>query len=44
MLKAQEDGEKNGNFIVEAVERSLVILVFAVKRPDVGGDEVEIIL
>jgi hypothetical protein len=44
MLETQEDSQKNRDFIIEPVEWCFVVFVFAIERPDVGGDEVEIIL
>ncbi len=44
MLKSQNDGEKDGNLIVEAIERCLIVLVFPVQGPDIGCDEIDVIL
>jgi len=44
MLEPQNNGEKDGNLIVETIERSLVVLVFLVPGPDVGRDKIDIIL
>lgn len=44
VLEAEEEGEQDGDLIVEAVERRFVVLVLAVQWPDVGGDEVEVVL
>jgi hypothetical protein len=43
-LEAEEESEEDGDLIVEAVEWCFIIFVFAVQRPDVGCDEVDIIL
>lgn len=44
MLETEQDREKNGNLIVQAVEWCFIVFVFAIQGPDVGGDQVEIVL
>lgn len=44
MLEAEEERKEDGDFIIGAVERGLVVAVFAVQWPDIGGDEVELVL
>ena len=44
VLEAEKDGQENWDLIIEAVEGRLVVFVFAIEWPDVGGDEVEVIL
>jgi hypothetical protein len=44
MLETEEQGEEDWDLIVEPVEGGFVVLVFAVQGPDIGCDEVEVIL
>jgi hypothetical protein len=44
VLKTEEESEEDGDFIVETVEWCFIIFVFPVQGPDVGCDEVDIIL
>ena len=44
VLEAEEESKEDGDFIVEAVEWCFIVLVFPVQGPDIGCDEVEIIL
>lgn len=44
MLEAKKDRQKDRNFVIEAVERSLVVFVFAVERPNIGSNEVQVVL
>jgi hypothetical protein len=44
MLQTEEDCEENRDLIVESIEWCFVVLVLAVQGPDVGGNEVKIIL
>ena len=44
MLKSQNDGKKNGNLIVKAIERSLIVLVYLVQGPNIGRDKIDVIL
>jgi len=44
MLETEEQGEEDWDLIVEPVEGGFVVLVFAVQGPDIGCDEVVVIL
>lgn len=44
VLEAEEEGEEDGDLVVEAVEGCDVVFIFAVERPDVWGYEVHVIL
>ena len=44
MLEPEEEGEEDGDFVVEAVEWGDIIFVLSVQGPDVWCDEVYIIL
>jgi hypothetical protein len=44
MLETEEQGEEDWDLIVEPVEGGFVVLIFAVQGPDIGCDEVEVIL
>jgi hypothetical protein len=44
MLETEEQGEEDWDLIVEPVEGCFVVFVSAVQGPDIGCDEVEVIL
>jgi hypothetical protein len=44
MLETEEQGEEDWDLIVEPVEGCFVVYVSAVQGPDIGCDEVEVIL
>jgi hypothetical protein len=44
MLQAEEKGEQDGNLVVEAVEWRVDPFVLAVQRPDVRGNQIQIVL
>lgn len=44
MLQSQQQSQEDGNFVIEAVEWSFVVFVFAIQRPDIRGDEVQVVL
>jgi hypothetical protein len=44
MLETEEQGEEDGDLIGESVEWRFIIFVLAIQGPDVGCDEVEIVL
>jgi hypothetical protein len=44
MLEAEKKSQKNWNFVIKTVEWSFIVFVFAIQGPDVGGDEVGVIL
>jgi hypothetical protein len=44
MLKSENEGEKDRNIIVQAVEWWLMVLVLFVQRPDIWRQKIDIIL
>jgi hypothetical protein len=44
MLKSENEGEKDRNIIVQAVEWCLMVLVPFVQRPDIWRQKMDIIL
>ena len=44
MLKTKKESQQNWNLVVEAVEGRFEVLILAIKGPDVGCYEVEIVL
>jgi hypothetical protein len=43
-LEAEKQSEENGDLIIEAVEWCFIVFVFSVQGPDVGCDEIDVIL
>jgi hypothetical protein len=44
MLETKQQGEEDWDLVVEAVEWSDIVFVFAIQRPNVGSNKVDIIL
>lgn len=44
MLKAQEDGEEDWYFVVEAIKRCFIVLVRLIEWPNVWCDEIQVVL
>jgi hypothetical protein len=44
MLETEEDGEEDWDLIVETIKWSDIVFVFAVERPDVGCDQINVVL
>ncbi len=44
MLKTEEHSEEDWDLVVQAVEWCFIVFVFAVQGPDIGRDEVEVVL
>lgn len=44
MLKAEKQCQENGYAVVKAVERRLIVFVLSVQGPDIGGNQVDVVL
>jgi hypothetical protein len=44
VLQAEEKGEQDGDLVVKPVEWRVDPFVLSVQRPDVGGDQIKIVL
>lgn len=44
MLQTEQEGQEDGDFVVQAVERCFIVFVLAIERPYVWCNEVYVIL
>jgi hypothetical protein len=44
VLETKQEGEENGDLIIETIEWSFIVLVFPIERPYVWCDKVDIVL